>query len=150
MKFHIITLPFDRQKQTFDTRELDAFCARANIHDRRIAFFRTQEQVFWTVFLHYEPVSIPSSPAPKAKPKEPQADPLEEKCLSALKRWRNEEALKSGFPPYIIASNALLEVIVRKRPATLSAILDIRGFGKQKAAKYGQPILDILNDHFPS
>ncbi len=146
MQFHIITLMFDPLLGDFDTAELDSFCAAHHIYYHQCACFRVNEQVYWTVWLSSKPMEL-SEPLPSNLRTDKIINQLtkeQQKCLEALRQWRNELALKEGFPPYIIASNDLLHQIVLIHPQTQSELLSIRGFGKKKVSKYGKAILDIL------
>ncbi|MEO1610446.1 MAG: HRDC domain-containing protein, partial [Pseudomonadota bacterium] len=49
-----------------------------------------------------------------------------------------------GVPPYVICTNKELAAIAARRPQTLAALMQIEGFGKAKADKYGAAMLDLL------
>lgn len=147
MKFHIITLPFDLGKGEFDTRELDAFCAQTRILSYQTTFIQINHQAFWSILLCYEPIALPKKS--KKVHSDTPSDFNEQQliCLADLKHWRNQLAQQAGHPPYIIASNALLEEMVRQNALTISSLLNLTGFGKKKATKYGQDIINIIKKH---
>lgn len=62
-----------------------------------------------------------------------------------LKMWRREEAYQQGIPPYIIFRDVTLRDIIKARPASRSALGDIRGVGQSKIERYGDAVLTILN-----
>lgn len=65
--------------------------------------------------------------------------------LNALKKWRAEEAKKSGVPAFYIFSNKVLEALVRVKPATENALVrDVKGIGPQKAEKFGPDVLSLI------
>lgn len=68
-------------------------------------------------------------------------DPI---VLAKLKLWRTEKAQEIGKPPYIVASNALLEQLAVRRPQTRNELLRVKGMGDAKAAAYGDEILDLV------
>lgn len=70
-----------------------------------------------------------------------EVDPM---ALAKLKLWRTEKAQEIGKPPYIVASNALLEQLAVRRPQTRNELLRVKGMGDAKAAAYGDEILDLV------
>ena len=147
MKFHIITLPFDLGKCEFDTRELDTFCAQNRVLSYQATFMQLNAQAFWSIWLSYESIALPKKSSKVQADPPPDFNEQQLKCLTDLKQWRNQLAQKDGHPPYIIASNALLEEMVRQHTTTISSLLNLTGFGKKKASKYGQDILDVIKKH---
>lgn len=76
-----------------------------------------------------------------AEPDLLDVDPM---VLAKLKNWRTEKAQDIGKPPYIVASNALLEQLAARRPQTRNELLRVKGMGDAKAAAYGDDILDLV------
>lgn len=146
MKFHIITIPFNQVKGQFETDELDAFCAHAQILSFESSTIQLLGKAYWSVLFCYETLPLTKHELPHRK-EALTLSPAEAKCFDDLKDWRNRLAQVEGFPPYIIASNSLLQVLAQQRPRTLSALMELHGFGKKKATKYGKEILDILQLH---
>jgi hypothetical protein len=63
-----------------------------------------------------------------------------------LRRWRLNQAELEHFAPYVIAHNKhLVEMIVQKCNS-FSSLGSIKGFGQKRAQKYGEKILEILNN----
>lgn len=70
---------------------------------------------------------------------------LEELALyKALKKYRLEKSRVDNIKPYFIFTNAQLEEIVVKEPATLEELEGVSGFGKVKCEKYGEAILEVI------
>ena len=61
-----------------------------------------------------------------------------------LQQLRVSLALRSHVPSYIIFSNATLNDLTERRPTTMEALLQVKGFGEQKALKYGAEILAVI------
>ncbi|HEX5992581.1 MAG TPA: HRDC domain-containing protein, partial [Thermomicrobiales bacterium] len=91
------------------------------------------------------------------KPKCPQAfqatseldddqdlSPDEQVVLRRLQDWRRERADRDGVPAYVVAPNATLTEIARRRPANPEKLVKIKGFGPTRVEKYGDEILAIL------
>jgi ATP-dependent DNA helicase RecQ len=64
--------------------------------------------------------------------------------FETLRSWRAEKCKQDGIPPYVICNNKQLAKIAASRPQTLSALMQIEGFGQAKAKKYGQAMLELL------
>jgi ATP-dependent DNA helicase RecQ len=94
-----------------------------------------------------EPVALPvleltarRGTAPTATPVGPPVDAGE---LEALKRWRSARA--DGKPAYTVATNAVLEEIIRRRPANSEELVAIRGIGPGFIAKHGEDLLATIS-----
>jgi len=74
--------------------------------------------------------------------------PAEESLYEALRRWRNEQAAKEGIVPYMIAHNSWLKQMVKMHVKTKEDLLQIKGFGENRAEKYGDDILRVV-EPFP-
>jgi ATP-dependent DNA helicase RecQ len=69
-------------------------------------------------------------------------DPVDESQFERLKAWRLARA--EGKPAYTVATNAALEETLRRRPATLDALIEIRGIGPTFRDKHGESLLEAL------
>jgi ATP-dependent DNA helicase RecQ len=91
------------------------------------------------------PVRRSSSPrraGSSAPPAEPAGPPVDETELAALKRWRLDRA--EGKPAYTVASNAVLEELLRRRPGSADELIAIRGVGPAFVEKYADGLLGLL------
>ncbi len=70
------------------------------------------------------------------------ADPVDEGEFERLRAWRFGRA--EGKPAYTVAANAVLEEVLRRRPATLEELIGIRGIGPAFCEKHGTSLLDVL------
>lgn len=66
--------------------------------------------------------------------------------LATLKRWRNMICSETGHPIYMVANQASLEEISTYLPLSKKDLMLIAGFGKAKADKYGDEILEMVGD----
>lgn len=64
-----------------------------------------------------------------------------------LKHWRDEICDKSGMPIYMIANRATLTEIATYLPLNKKDLLQISGFGKAKVDKYGEDVLQIVQEY---
>lgn len=64
--------------------------------------------------------------------------------FETLKRWRNMICSESGQPIYMVANQSSLQEICTYLPLTKKDLMQISGFGKAKAEKYGDEILEAV------
>nr|WP_246345737.1 ATP-dependent DNA helicase RecQ [Conexibacter arvalis] len=68
--------------------------------------------------------------------------PVSDTELEPLKAWRRERA--AGKPAYTVANDATLREIVRRRPTSAAALLEIRGIGPSFVEKHADSLLELL------
>jgi ATP-dependent DNA helicase RecQ len=73
---------------------------------------------------------------------EPSGPPVDEAQFERLREWRFERA--EGKPAYTVASNAVLEDVLRATPRSTAALLEIRGIGPSFCEKHGESLLELL------
>ncbi len=64
-----------------------------------------------------------------------------------LKRWRDEICDKSGMPIYMVANRVTLTEVATYLPLNKKDLLQISGFGKAKVDKYGDDILQAVEEY---
>ena len=84
--------------------------------------------------------------APKSETKTRSDTPYDEDLYESLRIRRTELAAEDGVPPYVIASNALLEEISRQIPKSEDEMLAIHGMGPVLFQKYGVKLLETVQD----
>ncbi len=70
------------------------------------------------------------------------AEPVDERAFERLRQWRAGRA--EGKPAYTVASNAVLEEVLRRKPAGERELLAIKGIGPAFCAKHGESLLAEL------
>jgi ATP-dependent DNA helicase RecQ len=63
--------------------------------------------------------------------------------LEQLKVWRSTRT--EGKPAYLVASNAVLEEILRRRPKRVDQLVEVRGIGPAFCGKHGESLLAVLD-----
>lgn len=79
-----------------------------------------------------------------------EARPLsvdERDVFEALRALRRTLAQERGVPPYVVFSDATLRELVRARPTTLEAMLEVKGIGRAKLEAFGEVFLAELAEH---
>jgi len=61
-----------------------------------------------------------------------------------LRAWRWERA--EGKPAYTVAANAVLEEVLRRRPANMRQLVEIRGIGGAFCEKHGESMLAAVRE----
>jgi DNA helicase-2/ATP-dependent DNA helicase PcrA len=64
--------------------------------------------------------------------------------MTLLKEWRKQEAAQLSLPAYCVFTDATLVAIAEAKPRSTAELITIHGLGPTKAAKYGPPVLAIL------
>jgi ATP-dependent DNA helicase RecQ len=71
-------------------------------------------------------------------------EPVDEREFERLRQWRWSRA--EGLPAFRVASNAVLEHILRARPIDIDELLAVHGIGPAFCAKHGESLLAELAD----
>ena len=61
-----------------------------------------------------------------------------------LRALRREIAHDEGVPPYVVFSDATLREMARLRPRDEAELLDVKGVGEKKLARYGKRFLAAI------
>lgn len=73
---------------------------------------------------------------------EPSDD--DEALFRKLRELRLEIAREAGKPPYIVFNDKALRDMVRRRPTTPEAFLEVNGVGESKLRLYGQRFMEVI------
>ncbi len=88
------------------------------------------------------PESVAGSQAAGEPGAEAPPEPVDEELFERLRAWRHQRA--EGKPAYTVASNAVLEEVLRRRPGGEEEMLAIKGIGPAFWAKHGESLLEAL------
>jgi ATP-dependent DNA helicase RecQ len=83
----------------------------------------------------------------RRRDKVPDAAPLsfdEKQLFEKLRQVRMDIATERAVPPYVVFSDATLRDLVRVRPASLEAMLEVKGVGRAKLEAFGETFLEAL------
>ncbi len=73
----------------------------------------------------------------------PVGEPVDDLQFEGLKEWRAECA--EGKPAYLVATNAVLEEVLRRRPRSANDLIEIDGIGPVFCERYGLSLLAVLD-----
>jgi ATP-dependent DNA helicase RecQ len=68
----------------------------------------------------------------------------EAKLREILREWRRVTAKQQGVPAFVVMHDTSLDELCRVRPASLSELLCVHGFGERKIALYGEEIIAAM------
>ncbi len=151
MLMRVFTLKFSNALDGFDDTHLSEFIKDKTILSLREHFFMHNERPWLAVIAVYEPVCEPALSKRQSKGRsrdESWRELLQDTDMpmfNTLRDWRSERCKRDGTPPYVICNNKQLAQLAISRPQTLSALMQVDGFGKAKAEKYGQEIISVLS-----
>lgn len=74
-------------------------------------------------------------------------DPADKPLFDALTEWRLGEARAHELPAYVVCDNKTLAAIAADRPTTRTSLLEVPGIGPVKLDRYGEAILEIVQQH---
>jgi ATP-dependent DNA helicase RecQ len=81
----------------------------------------------------------------RASGRAPEAEePVDEGQFEWLRAWRWERA--EGKPAFTVAANTVLEEVLRRRPRSIDALIEIRGIGPAFCEKHGESLLEKLGE----
>lgn len=64
--------------------------------------------------------------------------------LDRIKAWRREMSAREGGPAYLILSDQAVHSLALRRPATLEELLQVKGIGPKKSARFGPELLRLV------
>ena len=83
----------------------------------------------------------------QAVPKpETEKAPADSGLFDKLRKLRKEIATREHVPPYVVVSDATLKDMCAVQPRTLEEMLEVKGIGEMKLARYGEEFLACLTE----
>jgi DNA helicase II / ATP-dependent DNA helicase PcrA len=84
--------------------------------------------------------------ASRSKPRGSSGPPaqVDPRLWEALRQWRSERAAEQKQPAFCVFTDATLEAIASKRPATLQQLRALPGVGATKLERFGPGVLEVL------
>ncbi|MCB5723104.1 DNA helicase RecQ [Pediococcus acidilactici] len=73
--------------------------------------------------------------------------PTNDALFEELRQLRRDLAEEQHVPPFVIFSDKTLRDMCAVLPETLDEMLDVKGIGKNKLAKYGEQFLKVLQNY---
>lgn len=71
----------------------------------------------------------------------------DEEIINELKEYRKQRMILENVDAYIIFKDETIYDLVEKRPINLEQLINIKGLGEVKIKKYGNDIINIINEN---
>jgi DNA helicase II / ATP-dependent DNA helicase PcrA len=78
------------------------------------------------------------------------APDAEDPLFARLRTWRLATAKEQGVPAYVVFSDATLQAISDRRPASVAELAGVPGVGAVKLDRYGAAVLELCADAGPA
>jgi ATP-dependent DNA helicase RecQ len=88
-----------------------------------------------------------SAPRPTSRAEAESWEGVDRELFDHLRSVRLEIARARGVPPYVIFHDTTLREMARMRPASIDALLAVKGVGARKASDLGAAFLDAIRDY---
>ena len=128
--------------------ELNAFLRSHKIIDMEKQFVTNGNSSFWSFCVRYTLGSTPMTFQTR-KEKIDYKEVLSEEhfmIFSRLRQIRKQLAESDAVPAYAVFTDENLSNIARLDKITTSNLLSVKGIGEKKIEKYGNKIVNILNE----
>ncbi|MFN8241932.1 MAG: helix-turn-helix domain-containing protein [Bacteroidales bacterium] len=93
-------------------------------------------------------LDIPAAKPRKEKRKDETPGAIENRVLfNRIKEWRATTARELGVAHFIVLHQKTIAAITEKLPRTIKALGKVKGMGKKKTAKFGEELLEIIENY---
>ena len=148
MKVRVFTVRLDPATGAFDDAELVAFLADKEalaVHEHLLVHDGVPT---WGVLVSYRQTTQGSATGERGtrhrRDWRADLDEADQPVFDALRRWRNERAVREGRPAYVLLTNRQLFEITRRRPADLAQLGEVHGVGAARVQAFGAELLEVL------
>ncbi len=146
MQVSVFSIRLDTTFLEYDQQQLNAFLNSVTFKKSSTQFV-DKEEPYWSVIVYYEIEAQLKTEIQEHSERKSYDDlnSKEKQIYSYLNQWRNEKSEALKLKKFMICHNSELIDLAMFKPTTLDELQQIKGFGKQKAARFGDDILSILN-----
>ncbi len=142
MKVKVFSIGLKADMLEKDQNVLNEFLATVTFKKSSTQY--VEEENFWSVLVYYDENET-TKPASLVRKSFEDLSAKDQQVYEYLKDWRTEKAAKLQQKNYMICHNSELIDLAMYKPSNLDELQQIKGFGPQKADKFGDDILAILN-----
>ncbi len=144
MKAEVFKIRMTQEYQETDLDMLSAFISNKKIKRMQSAFVQAEPN-YWSILAFYEAKGT-STPSTKfSVSSEEELSTSDKEVLEFLRAWRRDKADQLNIPAFMICHNTELMSIAKARPKTTEELIQIKGFGEHKTAKFGEDIIVMIN-----
>ncbi|RTL11128.1 MAG: aldolase [Flavobacteriaceae bacterium] len=143
MQVRVFSIRLDNAFLEYDQQQLNVFLKTVTFKKSSTKFVESDD-AYWSVIVHYESEEQEKPERLERKSYE-DLNPKDKQVFNYLRQWRIEKAEQLKLKNFMICHNSELIDLAMYKPSNLDELQQIKGFGKQKAEKFGEDILAILN-----
>lgn len=148
LKVKIFKLRLTEEFQAEDESLLNDFLESVKVVDIHASLLNSPPEKYWTVLVVYEEKEEAEAAAIDRilyDTSEPLT-PDEEEVYLHLRSWREMKARAEKLPSYMILHSSHLKAIAKVKPQTVEDFYKIAGLSRRKIEKYGEEVLNILQN----
>lgn len=142
MQVKVFSIGLEADMLEKDQKELNEFLATVTFKKSSTQY--VEKENYWSLIVHYDENETTKPTSLERKSFE-DLSAKDQQVYMYLKEWRTEKAEKMEQQNYMICHNSELIDLAMYKPSNLDELQQIKGFGPQKANKFGDDILAILN-----
>ncbi len=142
MQVKVFSIGLDADVLEKDQIVLNEFLATVTFKKSSTQY--VEKENYWSLIVHYDENET-TKPASLERKSFEDLSAKDQQVYMYLKEWRTEKAEKLKQKNYLICHNSELIDLAMYKPSNLEELQQIKGFGPQKADKFGDDILAILN-----
>ena len=143
MQVSVFSIRIDPAFLELDQKKLNEFLKTVTFKKSSTQLIESGE-FHWSVIIHYEN-EAQNKPEQFERKSYDDLQPKDKQIYGYLNQWRNEKSEQLNQKKFMICHNSELIDLAQYKPSNLDELQQIKGFGKQKADKFGEDILAILN-----
>jgi superfamily II DNA helicase RecQ len=143
MQVSVFSIRIDPAFLELDQKKLNEFLKTVTFKKSSTQLIESGE-FHWSVIIHYEN-EAQNKPEQLERKSYDDLLPKDKQVYGYLNQWRNEKSEQLNQKKFMICHNSELIDLAQYKPSNLDELQQIKGFGKQKADKFGEDILAILN-----
>ncbi len=148
LKVKIFKVRLTEEFQAEDESLVNDFLESVKVVDVQSSVIHAPPEKFWTILIVYEEIEEAEKEALERisfDTSEPLT-PDEEEIYMQLRGWRDMKAREENIPPYRVFHSSHLKALVKIHPRSLEDFLRIAGVSKKKIYKYGEEIIQLLDE----
>lgn len=147
MKVKVFHIRLTKENLQNDQDNLNNFLDNVTVKKTATELINGQPN-FWSILVFYDDQKVEKQQKTSDKISITDENDLtdeEKRIFATLKQWRQDKATQLNIPNFMVCHNTELMTISKVKPQTLDELSNIKGFGGQKIAKFGEDIIALLN-----
>ena len=147
MKVKVFHIRLTKENLQTDQDNLNSFLDSVIVKKTATELINGQPN-FWSILVFYDEQKTEKQEKISDKisiTDENELTDEEKRIFATLKQWRQDKATQLNIPSFMVCHNTELMTIAKVKPQSLDELSNIKGFGGQKIAKFGDDILALLN-----